>query len=507
MRKTLLPVFGLLFTGLSFAQTPYELHFDNVTQVSQHDLEYVGNDRIHAGTAVTDQQQTIVWFAKTSAANELLWMKSFQVTVNNNNPFCWVDIENCNLSDNIMLSVTRSGTSSSQIFTELLKLSTDGEVVWGRRATFDDDSFNVYYSNKMVVLSNDAVIVSNGHTNGISLCKVSAQGLRLASHHLSIAEEVTEEPHNGGCVLTAAENGGFLASFQKDNHPVLVKLDDQFNALWTKEWSSQEHFRITAIREFDSDIFFGGTTSGPDFFGYISSDLGSTSFAEFTDAGFFEIDVDRFSSMPGKLFAYSYHGYRLIDYAAQSYTAHSISTGLSDLGLHYQLRGGDQKATCFVNQSGEFSVAYIEEMDLTAPQCVEDLSHAYPIVPITIPPNTVLAPTVYKQDFGSFTSYSPDIAIRSASIAESCFYVGTEENTLPVFDIYPNPVASGQMLHIESTGIESGVITLTDLQGKIVAEFAYAPEITLPALNAGVYFVTVSEQNGQRSSTQRIVVQ
>ncbi len=176
----------------------------------------------------------------------------------------------------------------------------------------------------------------------------------------------------------------------------------------------------------------------------------------------------------------------------------------------YQLRGEDfpyRKATYYAPVSGSSAASYIEEFDLTDPQCVQHNSQFFPFHPIEIPANSVLQPALYKEDFGAVTGYSPDITPLSGNMSESCF-LETAENEGFDFEMYPNPAQSGTVLSFSENILEAEHIVFTDLQGKVIAELPFSQEIQLPqSLTEGMYFITLLTKNTRHQSTKRLLIQ
>src|SRR5690606_34394466 len=72
------------------------------------------------------------------------------------------------------------------------------------------------------------------------------------------------------------------------------------------------------------------------------------------------------------------------------------------------------------------------------------------------------------------------------------------------FSVYPNPVKD--VLNIaNSIGAEINTVTVSDINGRTVKQFGSVSQINISDLNAGVYFVNISSNEG--SLTKKVVKQ
>lgn len=86
--------------------------------------------------------------------------------------------------------------------------------------------------------------------------------------------------------------------------------------------------------------------------------------------------------------------------------------------------------------------------------------------------------------------------------AAATVFLATPEFNRPIIAVSPNP--AGNFITIDANGVNVESITITDMNGRIVAKGAIAENtIDISRLENGVYFVRVITQSG--SVTKKIV--
>lgn len=112
-----------------------------------------------------------------------------------------------------------------------------------------------------------------------------------------------------------------------------------------------------------------------------------------------------------------------------------------------------------------------------------------------------------------FTGFSGGAAEESFfSVKRTNISTGKIENTIETFTVYPNPSSDVVNINVAATSDIEGVVRIMDVTGKIVyqenmnvAQGQQATKkIDISVLNSGMYFVTITSNNG--TSSQKLIV-
>ena len=96
---------------------------------------------------------------------------------------------------------------------------------------------------------------------------------------------------------------------------------------------------------------------------------------------------------------------------------------------------------------------------------------------------------------GSWQQSSKHGSLMIRPVVGSSYYIGVEENLeAKTVQLYPNPV--GNTLHIEGN-IHGGQVSIYDLTGRKVYQGDYQNEISVSNLNDGLYFLSITTNEGQ----------
>lgn len=94
------------------------------------------------------------------------------------------------------------------------------------------------------------------------------------------------------------------------------------------------------------------------------------------------------------------------------------------------------------------------------------------------------------------------------TIEPASIYTGLNENTSTMLSVYPNPAVNETFVTIENAGLND--VSIYDIQGRLVSKQGVVAaegeqvRISTETMNAGVYFVTVSNDSAVR--TAKLVV-
>ena len=89
-------------------------------------------------------------------------------------------------------------------------------------------------------------------------------------------------------------------------------------------------------------------------------------------------------------------------------------------------------------------------------------------------------------------------------VVGASYYIGVQENNeASALRLYPNPAQS--TLHIEDN-FKSGQVSIYDLTGRKVYQSVFHTEIPVNQLNEGLYFLSITTNEGQ-VITQKFVIQ
>ncbi len=99
---------------------------------------------------------------------------------------------------------------------------------------------------------------------------------------------------------------------------------------------------------------------------------------------------------------------------------------------------------------------------------------------------------------GSWQQSSKHGSLMIRPVVGASYFIGVEENGPSTgsgtFVVYPNPVSN--ILHIEGD-IDGGQLSIYDLMGRIVYQSEYHTEIPVSQLNDGLYFLSITTNDGQ----------
>ena len=99
---------------------------------------------------------------------------------------------------------------------------------------------------------------------------------------------------------------------------------------------------------------------------------------------------------------------------------------------------------------------------------------------------------------GSWQQSSKHGSLMIRPVVGASYFIGVEENGPSTgsgtFVVYPNPVSN--ILHIEGD-IDGGQLSIYDLMGRMVYQSEYHTEIPVSQLNDGLYFLSITTNDGQ----------
>ena len=95
---------------------------------------------------------------------------------------------------------------------------------------------------------------------------------------------------------------------------------------------------------------------------------------------------------------------------------------------------------------------------------------------------------------GSWQQSSKHGSLMIRPVVGASYYIGVQENEESTLRLYPNPASD--MLYLESQ-IESGQVTIFDLTGRKVHQGEYQTTIPVDQLTDGMYFLSITTNEGQ----------
>ncbi len=154
-------------------------------------------------------------------------------------------------------------TSANDADYFLIKLDTDGSLIWSK--TFGDDRNNFGYGFD---ITNDGGFILNGYSQSMDAIRLDADGEVIWETSLANAcggRYFKVKTYNSGFVFLGTSRTG-----SGHCHSVLIKTDTAGNAIWTKDFNGtirefysddSEHFALTGYTSYPSQLFVVGFDS------------------------------------------------------------------------------------------------------------------------------------------------------------------------------------------------------------------------------------------------------
>ena len=101
----------------------------------------------------------------------------------------------------------------------------------------------------------------------------------------------------------------------------------------------------------------------------------------------------------------------------------------------------------------------------------------------------------YINTNGSWQQSSKHGSLMIRPVVGSSYYIGVQENIEPTtLQLYPNPASS--TMHIEGD-FDHAQVCIYDLMGRKVFQSVYQPVISVSNLSDGLYFLSITTEEGQ----------
>jgi len=491
--KTCLTLF-MLFTGIfSYGQSDrYQLDFniDGGNELTKTVVKDYGTHQLICGT-FGNIETTVFWFAKLSGDN-VIWAKSIPAR-----PY-WAstivsptDIVQCDQNGDILFVARECGTMG-EYSAKVLKVNAAGTLLWSREIfTLPGTYAQGVYENNPMIVEDDGVIISMAGTDYLQITKLNLNGNLVYSKQLRLHGALNTV--NPGYLFIPNGSGGYVAGFDCDNSPAVVRLGQSFNVLWSNKFTIGGNAELRSICETESgNLLIGGPRQYPDVFvGMLDHSGNLQSCRKLNDSGFFSID-QLFTVDNTTILANGRQGYALIDVSDWSYD--KIECPLPFKSFRKTNNGW--------SFGSAWSYDYYLDFNLMEPECID---YEGPVLQMSeAVAGTAEAITCTVSDAGTMNAFLVQLTDVPVSVTKGC-YLSVPEESVEDFTVSPNPVSTGGMLSFEIAGDLWERVIFTDIRGNIVATLPFESHVTVPELNAGIYFVRLTGKSGDLPAKKIVI--
>jgi hypothetical protein len=360
----------------------------------------------------------------------------------------------------------------------VIKLDANGNMNW-HYAFSDDTSMGKCPSFDCAINPDGSALFTGKRGNDICFVKIDASGQQqwIRTYNANMHYYHTR-------AVAASGDGGYIMAGFDDSYPFMMKTDANGTILWYKVYSTPVAMSVIE----DISVNAQGEIS------FVGGDSYSNVFVGKADASGNIISTQCLVSTATQSWDLSFNA-PVFCIAADGNIAMAASFSSVNNGTN---------GLCVLKTDANFNLG-----------C---LSNSFAMIPYSgaQTPASISAANVSRVNM-PLGSWSATYTIASTNTIEGdyCLLFNTPElnNTVSV-NAYPSPINAGNMLTIESAGIEGQTtISMYDVNGRLVKEEAQVLAasgskiyMNTEAMAPGVYMIRMSDADGNAVATQRVVV-
>lgn len=395
-------------------------------------------------------------------------------------------IRACNLSNNLIVSVQ----SYSGEFCTVLKIDSNGIIIWSKSITYNQNSSYDYGSNSTPLILNnqDEIIISVTLYDALLLSKLDSNGNLIFSKRINSSDYISNGEKNPGFSVITTDDNGYLITMKNGSNPTITKLNSNLQPSWSKKWSIDfySHPKLATVLP-NGNYCIIGEGDQQTYIALVDPNGNLLSY---------KYNIELF--YPYRCRVIDADSIGLVDaYGTNvkiNLTNNTVSTTKynNDIQIYGSPNYTDQK----INLLDYFISKIYINLESNQMSCFNPITFYSTLSELTVYPSSVVNETIVMENSGSITDYSPTITTTNdVSMTLTCSSLGIDETKLSALKLYPNPSTNGQTITVELEKSSATKLQLLTLSGKLVESYELngnSGELTFNSpQQSGMYFVKV----------------
>ncbi len=538
MKKQLTKIIGTLFLAniviTSFAQNVYEKGIGNSQLDNAYEVANLNNSVYIAGAngSFTNQASSSIQVLKLDDSGNKIWDISIQAGFTQFAVNWSTSITVLSTNQLLIGGYTDDGTVNSNKDGFVIKLDTNGNVIWSKRygTVGQDRVFSVLemHNGDYIVAGYQVVNSSGTGSDGLFIIRIDTSGNIVWDKYFSESATTVGLAFLNGAIITNNDEivaTGFTNTFGAGDYDnFLIKLDANGNTIFYKNYGDAIDNRMYAITELNNEYFLAGKSgsnnclmkvdsSGNNLWAYYYSITGASNndFRAVTNNGTSIIAAGKTDLSGGEAIIVKVNPSTGAAEGGATYGGNALDKfyGETSYGNAIVGVGATTSTDVAPSANGDMFVVKTSANDLTACSgvlaTIVDVSATYTTTNPTFPVGT-----------SSYTAYNVSATLIPTSFLtnQTCSSIVTainEKTNNNNMLLYPNPANNQLTLSFKNNNQENVKISIFNMVGQNIKEIVLLKQnvvnekIDISEFVAGVYFVNILI--GNRIETKKLIIE